>query len=85
MTLLSGLAHGAIGSRRQGLIRARSIVCEVNCRYSTFVVVCPHMPCVVGHVTISKFCSVSVVVHFMYAFYIPQTVLQIILVDYDKM
>ena len=28
--LMSRLAHGAIVNRRQGLIRARSIVCEVN-------------------------------------------------------
>ena len=73
--LRSRLAHGAIVSRRQGLIRAGSIVCEVNnCRYPTFVVSFPHLPGVVGHVTISKFCSVSVVGHFTYAFYIPQTV-----------
>ena len=48
--------HGAIGSRRLGLVGARSIVREVDIGgigYSTLLVV-SFMPCVVGRVTISK-------------------------------
>ena len=56
----------------------------INCRYSTIVASSPHTPFVVGHVTISKFCSVSVIGQFYARSLYVQVVLWSVLVDSDK-